>query len=190
MKKIKIITSLFLVFALATVSFAGGPHHGPSHGHHNPPHSHHHHHGGPGYYYSSNSNAIYAFLGLTALTAFAVAASNSAKKNKPREVVVVEKQEVPSQNLTLSQLQQESMQRLFDTNREKLNLLRVEKNAKAVALEQERTKVNPNQVTINKLENEISVLSMEIYKTEQGMNTELQRILTPEQYEALKNTQF
>jgi Spy/CpxP family protein refolding chaperone len=188
MKKIKIITSLFLMFTLATVSFAGGPHHGPSHGHHNPPP---HHHGGHhGHYYSSHSNAAYAFFGLTALTAIAIAASNSAKKNKPKEVVVVEKQYTPAQDLTLSQLQQESMQRLFDTNRERLNMLRVEKNAKAVALEQERAKAVPNQATINSLENDISNLSMEIYKTEQNTNAELQRILTPQQYEAMKNSQL
>lgn len=183
MKKIKIITSLILMFALSAVSFAGGPHHGP----HHPSH---HHGGHHGHYYSSHSNAVYAFLGLTALTAFAVAASNSAKKNKPKEVVVVEKQYTPAQDLTLSQLQQESMQRLFDTNREKLNLLRIEKNAKAVALEQERAKAAPNASTITKLENEISDLSMEIYKTEQNTNAELQRILTPQQYEAMKNMQL
>ena len=45
MKKIKIITSLFLIVALSTVSFAGGPHHGPSHGPHNPPPPNHHHGG-------------------------------------------------------------------------------------------------------------------------------------------------
>ena len=187
MKKIKIITSLILMVTLSTFCFAAGPHHGPSHGPHNPPH---HHGGHHGRYYSSNSNAVYAFLGLTALTAFAVAASNSARKNKPKEVVVVEKQYVPSQDLTLSQLQQESMQRLFDTNREKINLLRIEKNTKVVALEQEKLSATPNQAMINKLENEISGLSMEIYKTEQNINTELQRILTPQQYEAMRNTQL
>jgi len=187
MKKIKIITSLILMFALSTVSFAGGPHHGHGHGPHHPSHYHGGHHG---HYYSSRSNAVYAFLGLTALTAFAVAASNSAKKNKHKEVVIVEKQYTPKQDLTLSQLQQESMQRLFDTNREKLNLLRVEKNAKAVALEQEKAKVSPNSSVIIKLESEISDLSMEIYKTEQSTNAELQRILTPQQYEAMKNMQL
>lgn len=187
MKKIKIITSFVLMFALSTVSFAGGPHRGPGHGPHHPPH---HHGGHHGHYYSSRSNAVYAFLGLTALTAFAVAASNSAKRNKPREVVVVEKQPVPSENLTLSQLQQESMQRLFDTNRQKLDMLRIEKNTKAVTLEQERAKAVPNQATISKLENEISNLSMEIYKTEQNTNIELQRILTPAQYEAMRNSQL
>lgn len=187
--KTKIIISLMLMLTLSVTSFAAGPHHGPSHGPGHGPHGHHHggHHG---HYYSSRSNAVYAFLGLTALTAFAVAASNSAKRNKPREVVVVEKHPVPSENLTLSQLQQESMQRLFDTNRQKLDMLRIEKNAKAVALEQERAKAIPNQATINSLENEISNLSMEIYKTEQNTNIELQRILTPAQYEAMRNSQL
>ena len=119
-----------------------------------------------------------------------MAASNSGRKNKQKEVVVVEKQYVPPQDLTLSQLQQESMQRLFDTNREKINLLRIEKNTKVVALEQEKLSATPNQAMINKLENEISGLSMEIYKTEQNINTELQRILTPQQYEAMRNTQL
>ncbi|WP_413854498.1 hypothetical protein [Candidatus Ruminimicrobium bovinum] len=187
--KTKIIISLMLMLTLSVTSFAGGPHRGPGHGPHHPPH-HHGGHGHHGYYYSSRSNAVYAFLGLTALTAFAVAASNSAKRNKPREVVVVEKQPVPSENLTLSQLQQESMQRLFDTNRQKLDMLRIEKNTKAVTLEQERAKAVPNQATISKLENEISNLSMEIYKTEQNTNIELQRILTPAQYEAMRNSQL
>ena len=186
MKSIKIILSLLLMLTLPVVTFAA-----PPKGHKPPPpkphhHDHHHHH--HDYYYSSNNarDAIFVLLGLSAITAVAVAASKSSKKNKEKVVVVEEHYEKVSQDLTLTQAQQDQVRKLFDTNREKLTPIRDEKALKTIALEQEKEKENPDQALVNKLENEISQLSMSIFRITQDTKKELQTILTPEQYEAME----
>ena len=108
MKNIKLIVTLFLMFALPVASFAGRGHgstpprpanHGSYHGHARPAHHGHHGHYRPhyyhGYYYGRNyyytRDAFWTFLGFSALTAAAVAASNSSKRKKEK-VIVVEKE--------------------------------------------------------------------------------------------------
>jgi Spy/CpxP family protein refolding chaperone len=188
MKSIKIILSLLLMLTLPMVTFAA-----PPRGHKPPPpkphhHDHHHHHHHDYYYSSSNSarDAIFVLLGLSAITAVAVAASQSSKKNKEKVVVVEEHYEKVSQDLTLTQEQQDQVRKLFDTNREKLTPIRDEKALKTIALEQEKEKENPDQALVNKLENEISQLSMSIFRITQDTKKELQTILTPAQYEAME----
>ena len=187
MKKIKIIISLFLILTLPMVTFAT-----PPRGHKPPPPPHHHHHGHHhhhhDYYYSSSNarDAIFVLLGLSAITAVAVAASQSSKKKKEEKVVVEEQYEQVSQDLTLTQEQQDQVKKLFDTNREKLTPIRDEKALKTIALEQEKEKENPDQALVNKLENEISQLSMNIFRITQETKKQLQTILTPAQYEAME----
>ncbi|MBR3627994.1 MAG: hypothetical protein IKN42_03995 [Elusimicrobia bacterium] len=185
MKSIKIIISLFLMFTLPMVTFAAPPggHRPPPKPHH---HDHHHHH--HDYHYSSSDarNAIFVLLGLSAITAVAVAASQSSKKKKEKVVVVEEHYEKVSQDLTLTQDQQDRVKKLFDTNREKLTPIRDEKALKTIALEQEKEKENPDQALVNKLENEISQLSMSIFRITQDTKKQLQTILTPAQYEAME----
>jgi Spy/CpxP family protein refolding chaperone len=184
MKSIKIIISLFLMLTLPMATFAAPPkgHKPPPSHHHDYHHGHHH-----DYYYSSNNyarNAIFTLLGLSAIAAVAVAASKASKKQK---VVVVEQQyQQVAQDLTLTQAQQDQVRKLFDTNREKLTPIRDEKALKTIALEQELEKENPDQALVNKLENEISQLSMSIFRITQDTKTQLQTILTPEQYEAME----
>ena len=184
MKSIKIIISLFLMLTLPMVTFAAPPkgHKPPPSHHHDYHHGHHH-----DYYYSSNNyarNAIFTLLGLSAIAAVAVAASKASKKEK---VVVVEQQyQQVAQDLTLTQAQQDQVKKLFDTNREKLTPIRDEKALKTIALEQEMEKENPDQALVNKLETEISQLSMSIFRITQDTKTQLQTILTPEQYEAME----
>ena len=185
MKSIKIIISLFLMITLPMVTFAAPPGgHKPPPSHHHDYHHHGHHHD---YYYSSNNyarNAIFTLLGLSAIAAVAVAASKASKKEK---VVVVEQQyQQVAQDLTLTQAQQDQVRKLFDTNREKLTPIRDEKALKTIALEQELEKENPDQALVNKLETEISQLSMSIFRITQDTKTQLQTILTPEQYEAME----
>ena len=185
MKSIKIILSLLLMFTLPMVTFAAPPKgHKPPPPHHHGGHHNHHH----DYYYSSRDarNAIFVLLGLSAITAVAVAASKSSKKNKEKVVVVEEHYEKVSQDLTLTQDQQDRVKKLFDTNREKLTPIRDEKALKTIALEQEMEKENPDQALVNKLENEISQLSMSIFRITQDTKKELQTILTPAQYEAME----
>ena len=187
MKKIKIIISLFLILTLPMVTFAA-----PPRGHKPPPPPHHHHHGHHhhhhDYYYSSSNarDAIFVLLGLSAITAVAVAASQSSKKKKEEKVVVEEQYEQVSQDLTLTQEQQDQIKKLFDTNREKLTPIRDEKALKTIAFEQEKEKENPDQALVNKLENEISQLSMNIFRITQETKKQLQTILTPAQYEAME----
>ena len=186
MKNIKIIISLFLMFTLPIATFAAPPkgHKPPP-----PPHHHHHDHHHHGYYYSSNNSArdaIFVLLGLSAITAVAVAASKSSKKKTEEKIVVEQQYEQVSQDLTLTQEQQDQVKKLFDTNREKLTPIRDEKALKTIALEQEKEKENPDQALVSKLENEISQLSMSIFRITQDTKTQLQTILTPEQYEAME----
>ena len=185
MKNIKIIISLFLMLTLPMTTFAAPPKKG--HPVPPPPNPHHHHHYHNDYYYSNNTrDAIFVLLGLSAITAVAVAASQSSK-NKTEEKIVVEQQyEQVSQDLTLTQEQQDKIKNLFDTNREKLTPIRDEKALKTIALEQEKEKENPDQALVNKLENEISQLSMKIFRITQDTKKELQTILTPAQYEAME----
>lgn len=186
MKNIKIILSLMLVVALTSVSFAGGHH--PSHN--LPPHpdNHHHHHGHS--YYSSNSNYFWALLGITAFTTAAVVGANAASKKKKEKVVIEEHYVQAEQDLSLNEEQQKRVRNIFDTNREKIVPLRDERNLKSIALEQELEKENPNIKVIRKLEDEISELSKQIYKIVQDTKYELQAILTPAQYETIKNMQL
>ncbi len=187
MKSIKIIISLFLILTLPMVTFAA-----PPRGHKPPPPPHHHHHGHHhhhhDYYYSSSNarDAIFVLLGLSAITAVAVAASQSSKKKKEEKVVVEEQYEQVSQDLTLTQEQQDQVKKMFDTNREKLTPIRDEKALKSIALEQEKEKENPDQALVNRLENEISQLSMSIFRITQDTKKQLQTILTPAQYEAME----
>ena len=186
MKSIKIIISLFLILTLPMVTFAAPPRgHRPPPPHHHDYHHHGHHH--HDYYYSSNNsarNAIFTLLGLSAIAAVAVAASKASKKEKV--VVVEEHYEKVSQDLTLTQDQQDRVRKLFDTNREKLTPIRDEKALKTIALEQEMEKENPDQALVNRLENEISQLSMSIFRITQDTKKQLQTILTPAQYEAME----
>lgn len=195
MKNIKIIISLLLIFTLPTISFAGYSkkrhHHKPS------PSRYHNHHRGyyyDRYYYSDTSarNAIFVLLGITAITAVAVAATKSAKKEKqkPKKETVQEQYEQVSQDLTLSKEQQEKVKQLFDTNRAKIAPLRDEKFLKTMEFEQEKSKENPDKTIINNLENEISNLSMNIYRIIQDTKKELQTILTPAQYETMQDLQL
>ena len=182
MKSIKIIISLFLMLTLPMVTFAA-----PPRGHRPPPSHHHDYHHHDRYYHSSNNyarNAIFTLLGLSAIAAVAVAASKASKKEK---VVVVEQQyQQVAEDLTLTQEQQDQVRKLFDTNREKLAPIRDEKALKTIALEQEKEKENPDQALVNKLENEISQLSMSIFRITQDTKKQLQTILTPAQYEAME----
>ena len=184
MKSMKIIISLFLMLTLPMVTFAAPPkgHKPPPSHHHDYHHGHHH-----DYYYSSNNyarNAIFTLLGLSAIAAVAVAASKASKKEK---VVVVEQQyQQVAEDLTLTQEQQDQVRKLFDTNREKLAPIRDEKALKTIALEQEKEKENPDQALVNKLETEISQLSMSIFRITQDTKSQLQTILTPAQYEAME----
>ena len=185
MRNIKIIISLFLMLALPITTFAAPPkgHKPPPP---KPPHHHHHHH--HDYYYSNNNarNAIFVLLGLSAITAVAIAASQSSKKKNEEKIVVEQKYEQVSQDLTLTQEQQDQVRNLFDTNREKLTPIRDEKALKTIALEQEKEKENPDEALVNKLENEISQLSMSIFRITQDTKKQLQTILTPAQYEAME----
>lgn len=192
MKNMKIILSLMLVFCLSVTSFAARPPHHRNH-HHNPPPPHHHH---SSYHHSSYDarDAVLVLLGITAITAVAVAASKSAKEKKQQrqeeEEEIQEQYEQVAQDLTLSQEQQEKVKQLFDTNRAKVAPIRDEKTLKTIELEQEKAKENPDENVINNLENEISNLSMQIYRITQDTKTELQTILTPAQYEAMENIQL
>ena len=169
----------------------------PPRGHHNPPPSHHHggHHGGHhGHHYHSSSHyysndAFWAFLGFSALTAIAVAASTSSKKKKEKVVVVQEKYEEP-EDLTITAEQQAKLQKLFDENKDYIAKLRTEKDLKTVALEQEKAKAKPNEATIATLENELSQLSMNIFRVTQDTKRGIQTILTPAQYEAMQDMQL
>ena len=194
MKNIKIIISLFLVFTLPMVTFAAPP----SKGHHAPSH-HHNYHDNHDYHYANHHDynkhyrsyyerdAIFVLLGLSAITAVAVAASQSSKNNKKEKDVVIEKQyEKVSEDLTLTQEQQDKVKKLFDTNREKLTPIRDEKSLKVIALDQEMEKENPDQAVVKELENEISELSRNIFRITQDTKKELQTILTPAQYEAME----
>ncbi len=187
MKNIKIILSLMLVFTLTSVSFAGGHH--PSHN--PPPHhdNHHHHHHGHGYY-SSSSSPFWALLGITAFTTAVVVGANAASKKKKEKVIIEEHYVQVEQDLSLNEEQQKQVRNIFDTNREKIVPLRDERNLKSIALEQERAKENPNETVIKNLENEISELSKEIYKIVQSTKSELQAVLSPAQYETIKNMQL
>lgn len=195
MKNIKIIISLFLIFTLPIVSFAG---YSKKKYHHKPYSSrYHNHHRGyyyDRYYYSDTSarNAIFMLLGITAITAVAVAATKSTKKQKqkPKEKTVQEQYEQISQDLTLNKEQEEKVKKLFDTNRAKIAPLRDEKFLKTMEFEQEKSKENPDKTKINNLENEISNLSMNIYKIIQYTKKELQTILTPAQYETMQDMQL
>ena len=172
------------MLTLPMVTFAAPPkgHKPPPSHHHDYHHGHHH-----DYYYSSNNyarNAIFTLLGLSAIAAVAVAASKASKKEK---VVVVEQQyQQVAEDLTLTQEQQDQVRKLFDTNREKLAPIRDEKALKTIALEQEKEKENPDQALVNKLETEISQLSMSIFRITQDTKSQLQTILTPAQYEAME----
>ena len=209
MKKIKIIVSLFLIFALPIASFAGnghsatppapahsgghsghsghpGPRPGPSHHGHHGHHSHHSHHSNYHGYYYDTSDAFWAFLGFSALTAIAVAASTSSKKKKEK-VVVEETYEEPEEDLTITAEQQAQLQKLFDENKDNIAKLRSEKDLKTTALEQEKNKAKPDEATIATLENEISQLSMNIFRVSQNTKKQIQTILTPAQYEAYED---
>ena len=186
MKYIKIIIGLFLMFTLPITTFATPPKKG--HKPPPPPPHHHHHHHHHDYYYSNNSarDAVFVLLGISAITAVAVAASQSSKKEKDEKIVVEQHYEQVSQDLTLTQEQKDQIKKLFDTNREKLTPIRDEKALKAIALEQEKEKENPDEALVNKLENEISQLSMSIFRITQDTKKQLQTILTPAQYEAME----
>ena len=180
MKIIKNIIALMLVFALTSVSFAA-PHHNP----HHHPDSHHHHHGHN--HYSSNSNYFWALLGITAFTTAAIVGANAASKKKKEKVIIEEHYVQVEQDLSLSEEQQKQVRNIFDTNRERIIPLRDERNLKSIALEQEMEKENPNMKVIRNLENEISELSKEIYKIVQSTKSELQAVLSPAQYETIKD---
>ena len=205
------MVSLFLIFALPIASFAapakggghsatppasahsGGGHsgHGPGPGPRpGPGPGHHGHHGHPdhyhGYYYDT-SDAFWAFLGFSALTAIAVAASTSSKKKKEQVVVVEEKQEEPEEDLTITAEQQAKLEKLFEENKDNLAKLRSEKDLKTTALEKEKSKAKPDEATIAILENEISQLSMNIFRVSQNTKKQIQTILTPAQYEAYED---
>lgn len=185
MKNMKIIISLFLMLTLPMATFAAPPKKGHYPPPPNPHHHHHNHHND--YYYSNNArDAIFVLLGISAITAVAIAASQSSKKKKEETVVIEQQYEQVSQDLTLTQEQQDKIKNLFDTNREKLTPIRDEKALKTIALEQEKEKENPDQLLVNKLENEISLLSMKIFRITQDTKKELQTILTPAQYEAME----
>ena len=185
MKNMKIIISLFLMLTLPIATFAAPPKKGHYPPPPNPHHHHHNHHND--YYYSNNArDAIFVLLGISAITAVAIAASQSSKKEKEETVVIEQQYEQVSQDLTLTQEQQDKIKNLFDTNREKLTPIRDEKALKTIALEQEKEKENPDQLLVNKLENEISQLSMKIFRITQDTKKELQTILTPAQYEAME----
>lgn len=188
MKNMKIIISLFLMLTLPMATFAAPPKKGHYPPPPNPHHHHHHHHNHHNdYYYSNNArDAIFVLLGISAITAAAIAASQSSKKKKEETVVIEQQYEQVSQDLTLTQEQQDKIKNLFDTNREKLTPIRDEKALKTIALEQEKEKENPDQLLVNKLENEISLLSMKIFRITQDTKKELQTILTPAQYEAME----
>ena len=183
MKNIKFMVSLMLVVALTSVSFSA-PH---NHSHHHPD-NHHHHHGHN--YYSSNSNYFWALLGITAFTTAAVVGANAASKKKKEKVVIEEHYVQVEQDLSLNEEQQKQVRNIFDANREKIIPLRDERNLKSIALEQERAKENPDETVIKNLENEISELSKKIYKIVQDTKYELQAVLTPAQYENIKNMQL
>ena len=203
MRKIKIMVSLFLIFALPIASFAVPPrnggsganppaHHGSHSGHPGPRpgpshHGHHSHHSNYHGYYYDTSDAFWTFLGFSALTAIAVAASTSSKKKKEKVVVVEEKYEEPEEDLTITAEQQAQLQKLFDENKDYIAKLRSEKDVKTTALEQEKNKANPNEATIATLENEISQLSMNIFRVSQNTKKQIQTILTPAQYEAYED---
>lgn len=192
MKIIKNIITLMLVFTLTSVSFAGG--HSPSHhpSHNSPSHhhdNHHHHHHGHGYY-SSSANPFWALLGITAFTTAVVVGANAASKKKKEKVVIEERYVQVDQDLSLSEEQQKQVRNIFDTNRERIIPLRDERNLKSIALEQEMEKENPSMKVIRNLENEISELSKEIYKIVQSTKSELQAVLSPAQYETIKNMQL
>ena len=199
MKSVKIIICLFLMIALPISSFAVGhgstpprPAHSSGHhggpgghpGHHSRP-SHHRHHNYHGYYYGGDyytRDAFWAFLGFSALTAIAVAASTS-KKKKEKVVVIEEKEEEPEEDLTITAEQQAQLQKLFDENKDNIAKLRTEKDLKTTALEKEKSKAKPDEATIASLENEISQLSMNIFRVTQNTKKQIQTILTPAQYE-------
>ena len=208
MKNIKLIVTLFLMFALPVASFAGRghgstpprpAHHGSYHGHSRPAHHGYHGHHGHyrphyyhGYYYGRNyyytRDAFWTFLGFSALTAAAVAASNSSKRKKEK-VIVVEK-EAEQEDLTLTAAQQTKLQKLFDDNRDYIAKLRSEKDLKTTALEKERNKAKPDEATIAGLENEISQLSMNIFRVTQNTKKQIQTILTPAQYEEYEDVRL
>ena len=204
MKSIKIIVGLFLILALPISSFAVPPSrghgstppksasHSSYHGHGRPSHhGHHRHHDYHGYYYGSDyytRDAFWTFLGFSALTAIAVAASTS-KKKKEKVVVVEEKEEEP-EDLTLTAEQQAQLQKLFDENKDYIAKLRTEKDSKTTALEKEKSKAKPDEATIASLENEISQLSMNIFRVTQNTKKQIQKILTPAQYEEFEDVRL
>ena len=184
MKNIKLIVTLFLMFALPAASFAGR-------GHGSTPPRPAHHGSYHGYYYGSDyytRDAFWTFLGFSALTAAAVAASNSSKRKKEK-VIVVEK-EAEQEDLTLTAAQQTKLQKLFDDNRDYIAKLRSEKDLKTTALEKERNKAKPDEATIAGLENEISQLSMNIFRVTQNTKKQIQTILTPAQYEEYEDVRL
>lgn len=186
MKNIKIILSLMLMFCLSVTSFAAKPPHHNSH-HNNHHHSHHHY----SHHYNNDArNAILVLLGVTVITAVAISASKTEKPKKQEEETIQEQYDQVAKDLTLSQEQQEKVQKLFDTNRAKVIPIRDEKSLKTIELEQEKSKEKPNENVVKTLENEISNLSMKIYKITQDTKTELQTILSPEQYETMQDIQL
>lgn len=186
MKNIKIILSLLLVFTLTSVSFAGNHHSYHGHSHH---HDSHHHHG-HNYYSNSSRNSFWALLGITAFTTAVIVGANAASKKKKEKVIIEEHYVQVEQDLSLNEEQQKQVRNIFDTNREKIIPLRDERNLKSIALEQERAKANPDEVVIKNLENDISELSKGIYKIVQSTKSELQAVLSPAQYETIKNMQL
>lgn len=179
MKHMKIILSLLLAITISTTTFADGPHHHPDDHHH---HSSHHS-------YNDTRNAFLALLGITAFTTAIIIGANAASKSKSKKAkekeIIEQHYEQVSQDLTLNESQQERIKVLLDASREKITPLREEKDLKSAALEQERAKENPNETTINSLENEISDLSRKIYKITQDTKNELKIILLPAQYQII-----
>lgn len=182
MKIIKNIITLMLVFTLTSVSFAGGHH--PAH---HPPHHHGGHHHGHNYYSNSARNSFWALLGITAFTTAVIVGANAASKKKKEKVIIEEHYVQVEQDLSLSEEQQKQVRNIFDTNREKIIPLRDQRNLKSIVLEQEMEKEKPNMKVIRNLENEISELSKEIYKIVQSTKSELQAVLSPAQYETIKD---
>lgn len=180
MGKIKIGLSFALIFTLSVTLFAAHPRRNP------PPHHHHHH-----YYRNDARDAVLILLGVATVAAVASAASSASKSSKKikkqEEENIKEKYDKFSQDLTLTKEQQEKVEKLFNTNREKVAPVRDKKDEKTFALETEKLKENPDETVINALENEISVLSRKIYRITHDTRESLKTILTPVQYENMKN---
>ena len=185
MKKIKIVLSFALIFTLSVTSFAQPPRRNPP----PPPHHHPHH-----YYRNDARDAVLILLGVATVAAVATAASNASKSSKKvkkqEEENIKEKYDKFSQDLTLTKEQQEKVENLFNANRQKVAPVRDEKDDKTLALETEKAKENPDETVINALENEISILSRKIYRITYDTRESLKTILTPAQYEAMKDVKL